>query len=293
MRLRYFESKNFGDALNPYIFSALLPGFFNDDPEIDFFGIGSILGFDMVSKAKRKVVFSSGFAYGTKPQVDESYDIYCVRGPLTAQSLSLSPELGIIDGAVLLRKLPMKSPKKEFQYSFMPHWESELKYDWKSLCEKSGIHYISPLQDYLLTINEIQKTNVMLAEAMHAAIVADALRVPWIPIKAYTGINDFKWKDWTVSVDMHYQPEKLPSLFQDTAFVRDLCGKKISKHIPSSFYGAGLKMYEIGQSILEYNTLSLLEKVKKNESYLSNERLLDEKIELLMDKLDRIKKKYG
>src|SRR5436190_19716735 len=101
MRLRYFESKNFGDALNPHLFNRLLPNFFDDDPSTDFFGIGSILGFNMFKNANRKIIFSSGFAYGTKPTIDDTFDIFCVRGPLTAKALSLSEKLAIADGGIL------------------------------------------------------------------------------------------------------------------------------------------------------------------------------------------------
>src|SRR5690554_1950314 len=103
MRLKYYLGQNFGDALNPLIFKTLLPSFFDNDPEIDFFGIGSIIGFDIMNNAKRKVVFSSGFAEQycelSSVVMDSSYDVFCVRGPLTAKALNLDKKLAIVDGA--------------------------------------------------------------------------------------------------------------------------------------------------------------------------------------------------
>src|SRR6188474_2316826 len=121
MRLNYFRDHNFGDTLNPIIFNKLLPNFFDDDPSVDFFGIGSIIGFDWVKRAKRKVIFSSGFAYGNLPVPDESYDFICVRGPNTAEILNLDKKLIITDGAALLRELKFPSRPKKYKFSFMPH----------------------------------------------------------------------------------------------------------------------------------------------------------------------------
>ncbi len=293
MRLRYFESKNFGDALNPFIFNTLLPDFFDNDPTIDFFGIGSILGFDMVANARRKVVFSSGFAYGTKPKINDSYDIICVRGPLTAKALNLDSKLAIVDGAMLLNCFPIPKQEKKYDYSFMPHWESELKFDWKSICVKTGIHYISPMQGYQQTIQEIQKSKVVIAEAMHAAIVADSLRVPWIPVKAYQGINDFKWSDWTSSLDLPYTPNRIPSLFCNTQFVRDICKKKIFKGVPSEVYGLGLKAFELYQRISDLPlAYKMLEETKWKKQFLSDDGVLHSKVNHLRDRIDYLRLKY-
>jgi len=54
MKLRYHLGKNFGDALNPMVFEKFLPGYFDDNGEKLFVGIGSILGFKM-ENAKRKL----------------------------------------------------------------------------------------------------------------------------------------------------------------------------------------------------------------------------------------------
>lgn len=294
MRLRYFESKNFGDALNPFIFQQLLPGFFNDDPDIDFFGIGSILGFEMVSRANRKIIFSSGFAYGTKPVVDASYDVICVRGPLTAKALHLDPSVAIADGALLVRELVKEKPPKRYPYSFMPHWESELKFDWATLCKQAGIHYISPMQDYKAVFQQLLESDVIIAEAMHAAIVADALRVPWIPVKAYNGINDFKWHDWTGSLELTYNPVRIPSLFHPTDFMLTLCKQKISPAIPDSLYKMGLKGYGVYQNVsIIPHARRLLEKLKSTAPSLSSDTVMDTRVDQLLHRLEAVKKKYA
>ena len=44
---------------------------------------------------------------------------------------------------------------------------------------------------------------------MHGAIVADALRVPWIPVHTDTNILSFKWQDWCLSTGVEYVPNHL------------------------------------------------------------------------------------
>jgi succinoglycan biosynthesis protein ExoV len=51
----------------------------------------------------------------------------------------------------------------------------------------------------------------VLTEAMHGAIVADTLRVPFVPLVSSREISSFKWMDWTLSMDLPYRPIRLPA----------------------------------------------------------------------------------
>jgi len=296
MFLNYYrEQPNFGDALNPLIFHKLLPNFFDDDVSIEFSGIGSIIGLEMSAEAKKRIIFSSGFAYGTLPNIDDTFDIICVRGPLTAEALKIDKKLGIVDGAALLRQLSFPISKKRYKFSFMPHWESELKYPWKSLCEKAGIHYLSPLGNTLQLIDDIIHSEVVLAEAMHAAIAADALRTPWVPVKAYGGINDFKWNDWTQSLSMPYHPSRIRSMYKVNDFVlKKVMREKIGNKLPEILHKPTAHFYTAFQdTFLEAGTVKQLEDLKKTTSYLSDEKLFNSKVDQLLEKLDYVKLKYG
>jgi succinoglycan biosynthesis protein ExoV len=59
----------------------------------------------------------------------------------------------------------------------------------------------------------IAETEVIITEAMHGAIIADAFRIPWIPVRTHQEILDFKWKDWTSSVCVEYKPKSIVPLF--------------------------------------------------------------------------------
>ena len=53
----------------------------------------------------------------------------------------------------------------------------------------------------------------MLTEALHGAIVADALRVPWIPIRLYDRYSEFKWRDWTESMHLPLNVHEVPPVY--------------------------------------------------------------------------------
>lgn len=90
---------------NPIIFNTLLPDVFDGNRTEIFIGIGSILGLKKgYPETRKKYVFSSGFAankpdtYGTLPQIDQSCEILCVRGPLTAKALNIPETKAVTDG---------------------------------------------------------------------------------------------------------------------------------------------------------------------------------------------------
>ncbi len=218
MILSYYKGNNFGDALNPLVFNHHFPDFFNHDESSMFLGIGSILGFIKPSeKAKKIIVFTSGFAYDSIPKPDQRYDIRCVRGPMTAEVLKINPKLAVTDGALLLRNIAQlaEEPSKKYKYCYVPHHISESMFDrWKPLFRETGIEFVSPAQDPLTVIRKIRESEFVLAEAMHAAIVADTFRVPWIPVKMFGHINNFKWQDWFHSMELgEYKPVFLPRLY--------------------------------------------------------------------------------
>lgn len=293
MLLNYFQGQNFGDALNPLVFNTLLPDFFDDDPTIEFSGIGSIIGLPMSPEAKRRIIFSSGFAYGTLPQIDETYDIVCVRGPLTAKILNIDPSLAITDGAILLNALKFPDPPKTYKYSFMPHWESELKFPWETICREADVNYISPALPVEKVIDEIKRSEFMIAEAMHAAIVSDTLRVPWLAVKAYNGINEFKWNDWASSLNVEYAPHTLPSLWTATDFVLKVFDEKSAVPMPKSVVRLMLKGYEKVQDLSTYpKAIRQMKKLKEARFQLSGETIFQEKFNQILDKLHQTKERY-
>lgn len=210
MKLLYFrhpKAPNFGDELNPWLWPRLLGNVLDEDESVVFIGIGSVLSNDYPAKV-RKYVMGAGYgAYLPPPVVDETWKFSFVRGPQTAEALGLDPRTAITDGAILLRAVYDCGPKpKRFRASYIPHWESFYTGDWERVCRWAGVNLIDPRNPVEQVLEEIAASEVVVAEAMHGAIVADNLRVPWIPVLPLATIHRFKWTDWTRSLGLEYLP---------------------------------------------------------------------------------------
>jgi len=218
MRLFYFkegELSNFGDDINRWLWEELLPGYWSSQDEITFAGIGTIISRSIMPTATKWVVFSSGAGYAPPPADfgGPRWNVLAVRGPLTCRLLGLPPEKGVIDGAALLSTLKRFAPLPESERKgivFMPHYESLRVGEWREVCRRSGFEFLDPHVDSNQVVERIRSAKLVLADAMHAAIVADSLRVPWIPLVSSPQINSLKWLDWTLSVDVPYKPLTLP-----------------------------------------------------------------------------------
>lgn len=216
MKLYYWQNcngkENFGDNLNLWLWNQIIPDYLDDDHQTTFIGIGTLINeylIKMTPQASKRIVFSTGVGYGNGlPEVDSSYKIYCVRGPLSAKRLGLDLSFAITDGAILTRKyykVPTKK-KRIYKFSFMPH-HRHADDAWKDVCQDLGFGYIDPTWSTEEVLSALSKTEILLAEAMHGAIVADALRIPWIPIATHKRILSFKWEDWCSSIQVEYSPQ--------------------------------------------------------------------------------------
>lgn len=210
---RFPDGRNFGDDLNPWLWKKLLPGVLDEDENTLFVGIGTLLN-ENLPKAGRTVVFGTGVGYHKPPNIDDSWTIYCLRGLLSAQALGVSSELAITDGAVLIRRLFSATSSKVHRFAYMPHVVQAYRNGkaWNEVCEQLGFKYIDPRWSIEQVLSAISQTEILLAEAMHGAIVADALRVPWIPIRTSSNILEFKWRDWCSSLGVEYFPREVVCL---------------------------------------------------------------------------------
>jgi succinoglycan biosynthesis protein ExoV len=205
---------NFGDDLNRWMWERFLPNLLHEQDGSLFLGIGTVLGSGL-PLAERYIVFTSGVGYGPLPPTfgSPAWQVVCVRGPLTAKALGLPPDKAVCDGAVLLSTLPEMQPIAERKgVLFMPHFEALESGDWREVCRRAGVEFLDPHLPSEETCQRIRGAKLVLADAMHAAIVADALRVPWVPLITSNRINTFKWLDWSLTLDVRYQPLELPSL---------------------------------------------------------------------------------
>ncbi len=211
MELFFYRGKlpNFGDELNHYLWPKLLEGVWGDDNKI-FIGIGSTI-YDFHSPTKEKIVFGAGYGgYTSLPKLDKTWNFFFVRGKLTAEALNLNPDLAIGDSAILIRRIfpSYHGFEKKYKVSFMPHWLSLNRGNWEEACKQAHINFINPKDDVVSILEQIKSSELVICEAMHGAIVADALRVPWIPLEPVDIVNRRKWFDWSSALDLELKPFK-------------------------------------------------------------------------------------
>ena len=206
MKLVFFRGKepNFGDELNLHVWPAMLPeGFLDEDESELFVGIGSIIG-DHLPASSRKFVMGSGYAgYMGLPDVhDGSWDIRFVRGPNTARTLKIDQNLSICDSAILLRLMELPPPDESTGIAFMPHYESLERGNWAEACRMAGMTLIDARDPVDKVLSQLRGASLLITEAMHGAIVADALRTPWIGARPIYGGHHKKWLDWAGALDL-------------------------------------------------------------------------------------------
>jgi succinoglycan biosynthesis protein ExoV len=189
-----------------------MPGILDNDPNDLFVGIGTLLNHKL-PKSSRKHIFGSGFGYGAVPVVDDKWKVYAVRGPLTAKILNIDPKYIITDSAILISKVEEPVHNTSGDKGFMPHYASVRLADWQNMAEDCGLRYISPEWPVPKVLEELKKCNVLFTEAMHGAIVADALRLPWHPLILGEYVNLDKWTDWLATLNIQYLPTKIDPIY--------------------------------------------------------------------------------
>ncbi|MFK8037039.1 MAG: polysaccharide pyruvyl transferase family protein [Crocinitomicaceae bacterium] len=301
MKLIYHKGKNFGDAINPIVFNHFIGEYLNEDSSEVIVGIGSILGlFKKPENCKKIYVFSSGFAkgaistYGEPIEIDDDFDIICLRGKGTAEAMGLNPDLGIADGALLLPLAYPSEPKKKrkYQFSFMPHSGTlDVFEDWKSICQSLDIHLIDPRKSPEAVMDELMDTEVLLAEAMHGGIIADAYRIPWIPVKTIATINEFKWKDYCDSVNLNYNPNRTDTLYS-RSFLKEVFGNKLKQL--SIFKGLAASLFFAYQKLVKLHKVKKqFQAITKQMPILSTDAIFKDKQNQLLTKMDELKAKIS
>lgn len=276
MKLTYFQGPvpNFGDELNPYIWNRILPAqFLDEDNQEIFLGIGSII-WDNLPKTSIKHVMGSGFGgYTSAPNVhDGSWNVVFVRGPRTAALLGLDPAKAICDSAILLRTLELDRSPQTDRVAFIPHFHSIPRGFWQEVCEHAGIDFIDPRDPADVVLSQMSAAKMVITEAMHGAIVADAIRVPWVAVEPIHSENRMKWFDWADSLSLTLRQADLwpSSVFE--AYLKFSGSKK----------SHGPRAYRINQSVLAsplnkmliHTAAARLQALSKREPQLSRDDII-------------------
>ena len=279
---RGFEHvNNFGDALNTYIWDKYIPGILNDNDDEIFVGIGTLLN-DRIPNAKQVVVMGSGVGYGKLPDrsITDKWEIYCLRGRLSVEKLGVSNGLMASDPAILAHYLFKGEITKKYKYAYMPHWIN-MGNGWKTVCDNLDYKLLDPLDSIENIINGIKESEVVITEAMHGAIVSDALRIPWIAVhSAFGDYLPFKWQDWCSSLDLNYNSTSIARLWHS----EDIETVSGAKRFVKSSIGP------VRQLIIEKRLKSI---ANNRHPMLSTNRNFNFAIEKVENSIERFKHKYS
>lgn len=290
MKMYFYRGRapNFGDELNDWLIPKVFPNFFDEDEREIFLGIGSVL-YDFFPASAKKIVFGTGYGgYTAAPVLDASWDVFCVRGPRTAQVLGLGADVVAGDAAILIHQHRPVAAKAGRDIGFIPHFESIGRGHWRRACDLAGVRFIDPRDPVEVVLDTIQSCRFVITEAMHGAIVSDALRVPWTAVLPFDQRHHMKWFDWAESLDMtpsfrHLAPSSLREAYkalrlEDPAWMRGGAGKMVARAADVAFIAAAAA------------TLKLAAARAPN---LSSDAALDRVLDKLNTNAERILKAYG
>jgi len=305
MKLDYCVVKegNFGDDLNPWMWPRLIGECLDPDDGTLFVGIGTLLDQWRVEnrelgQARKVVVFGAGCGSDTPPILNDKWHIYCVRGPRTAELMGLAPEMAVVDSAYLIRTFDPLPASGEYPFAFMPHHRSEDYVDWQAVCDQAGIKFISPRLSVDQVLADMGGTKVLLTEAMHGAIVADALRVPWVPVTFSPKFAFAKWQDFTRSIDVEPDYGTLTGACQFGARL----GKRIEGRVKQGLSAFGLGKHKwqdappvvkgIGNAALDILAEDIQGIVEQSHPVLSSDTRAEELTEELQARLELLRSDF-
>lgn len=300
------KDPNFGDDLNLFLWPALMPEVVEDPSDGALLvGVGTVLS-NTLAADKLRVVVGSGTGYSAPPRDINSnnWAVYSVRGPHTAHLLGLSPDRAIIDPAALLPIALKWNSRPSNDAIFIPHWTSANDKIWRLAAEAANLRYVDPRGDAKAVITEIANARLVVAESMHGAIIADAFRVPWVPVIG-THRSLFKWNDWTASLSFDYRPTRvglwarLQQLVAPDAPLPERLPTPLSstkvKGSNVSIKARTLKaaFNAIPRSILQSVIKRDLEAASKSQPQLSNDSVLHSRQVMLNERIEQLRNDYA
>jgi succinoglycan biosynthesis protein ExoV len=289
-------ARNFGDELNSLLWPRLLPGFFDQNPDARFLGIGSILDArhdeGQHGRTALKLVAGSGYGgYEARIALDQTWIVHWVRGRRTAQLLGLPMSLGLGDPGSLVPLaglLPENAGHGNNHIGFMPHFESAIRGAWEEVAAATGTTLIDPRGDPGAIIAAIAGCRMVISEALHGVIVADALRIPWIAIEPLAPIHRPKWADWAGTLDLTIAFRRLcPSTALERAYLSPLSRFHMGRNLLS---GQATRLRGIARDRHIAQAAEALRGVAEEEPQLSLASNLDRGQARMMDAIAALRR---
>jgi pyruvyltransferase len=219
--LFWSKSKNWGDALNPYLVKRIA------GREARYEQARFTLKYQMIGSVLQRadcstIVWGSGLISEDVMFAEPPRAILAVRGKKTldrvAGHLSSDFEPAIGDPALLLPRyyIPDLEPKKSFRLGIVPHLTDRAN-PWVTRYKAcSDVIVIDIEQSIEGFVNQVQSCEFLLSSSLHGLICADAYGIPRARIVLNDQIigKDFKFDDHQSCLDRPAPPPLRPSLGQ-------------------------------------------------------------------------------
>lgn len=193
-------SKNWGDALNPYLIEKLSGRSVRYDENQHCWkhlAIGSIL-----HRADRySLIWGSGMIAPNALPRSQPHAIYAVRGPLTRKSLINAgiPCPAVFGDPALLLPRYFNPPREvKWKIGVIPHYVDE-DHPWiQSIRGEEGVRIINVRSGIEEFVHKVLSCEVILSSSLHGLICADSYRIPNRRLRLSDGITggSFKFNDY-------------------------------------------------------------------------------------------------
>jgi succinoglycan biosynthesis protein ExoV len=170
----------------------------------------------------------------------------------------------------------------------MPHWESAVDGAWEDVARDAGVDFVDPRWDVERVLIAIGSAGLLVTEAMHGAIVADALRTPWVPFAPISRQHHYKWQDWAATLDLQVEFEPSASSTWFEFLVRRFSNapttqKRIVHYCRS--YGN-----RFASDLFRKRAVAAIQQATRAEPRLSSDRAIGRVTEQMLEQLDRLRR---
>jgi succinoglycan biosynthesis protein ExoV len=172
----------------------------------------------------------------------------------------------------------------------MPHWESAIEGNWANAVHAAGLHYIDPCGEVERVLEDILRSDLLVAEAMHGAIVADALRVPWVPARPLQRAHRWKWHDWASALDLDLGFGRL-SASNLLEFALTFAGP--NKRGARLLRARGQRLRHLGHDYWRDRAARALVRLAGEQAHLSRDAAIDRAHSRMLEELTRLKRNFA
>lgn len=238
MNLRWFASRNFGDALAACLAAAVAGDSLrlldwgdrarsgHDDA---YHAIGSILAAADASS----IVWGTGFVAETSRVSEPPREIAAVRGPMTRRLIVDSgiacPEV-YGDVALLLPRFVDAPMTKRFELGIACHYVDRSDSRIHRLAERGDVTLIDLLGPPRATIDHIRSCRRIASSSLHGLVAADAYGIPavWISVTDAILGGWFKFHDYHAAIAWSSQA---PLQVTDNTTADELCAAAVRRDV--------------------------------------------------------------